>query len=256
MKEKPLILVVNDDGYEAKGLWALVKAAAPFGELVIISPDSHRSGMGHAITMNSPLRIHQHTTPDGIAYYRTNGTPVDCVKLALQVILKNRKVDLLLSGINHGSNASANLIYSGTMGAAIEGSFANIPSMGISLLDYSPNADFEAATEVSSMIIQKVLATPIPNHTSLNVNIPKLPLSEIKGIKVVRQTFGAWHEDFEERKDVYGNPYYWMAGELIIEDQGEDNCQWALAHQYVSVQPVQFDMTAYKHINTLKFLEQ
>ena len=256
MQEKPLILIVNDDGYEARGLWAMVKAAKPYGELVIITPDGPRSAMGHAITANDPLRINQYTNEEGIPYYRTNGTPADCVKLGQRVILKNRQIDLVLSGINHGSNSSASIIYSGTMAAAIEASFDNIPAMGISLLDYSPNANFEAATVIAGDLIKQVLNNPFPEHICLNVNIPKVSLQEIKGIRVTRQAFGCWHEDFEKREDVYGRTYYWMSGELLDKEDKEGSCQWSLNHNYVSVQPVQFDMTAYQHINTLKFLEK
>lgn len=256
MKKTPLILIVNDDGYEAKGLWAMVQAAKQYGEVVVITPDGPRSGMGHAITMHIPLRIKLFKTEDGIPYYRTNGTPVDCVKLGQRVILKDRKIDLLLSGINHGSNSSVSLIYSGTMAAAIEASFENIPAVGISLVDYSSEADFTASIEIAGKIISKVLNNPFPEHTSLNVNIPQVKLEEIKGIKIVRQTNGYWHEDLEEHTDAYGRKYYWLTGHLVDKDSKEDSCQWALNNNYVSVQPVQFDMTAYKHINTIKYLEE
>ncbi len=256
MKKNPLILIVNDDGYEAKGLAAMVKAAKEFGEVVVITPDGPRSGMGHAITMNVPLRIKLYHTEESIPYYRTNGTPVDCVKLGQRVILKDRKIDLVLSGINHGSNSSVSLIYSGTMAAAIEASFENIPAIGISLVDYSPDADFSASIEVSKKIIYKVLNNPFPNHICLNVNIPQCKLEDIKGIKIARQTNGYWHEDLEERIDSFGRKYYWLTGHLVDQDLKEDSCQWALTNNYVSVQPVQFDMTAYQHIQSLKYIEE
>jgi len=256
MKKNPLILVVNDDGFEAKGLAAMVKAAKEFGEVVVITPDGPRSGMGHAITMHIPLRVKLYRTEDGIPYYRTNGTPVDCVKLGQRVVLKDRKIDLVLSGINHGSNSSVSLIYSGTMAAAIEASFENIPAIGISLVDYSPDADFSASIIVAKKIIYKVLNNPFPDHICLNVNIPQGNIENIKGIKIARQTNGYWHEDLEEHIDAFGRKYYWLTGYLVDQDLKEDSCQWALTNDYVSVQPVQFDMTAYQHLQSLKYIEE
>jgi 5'-nucleotidase len=254
---KPLILIVNDDGYEAKGLYALVEAAKEFGEVVVVTPDGPRSGYAHGITMNVPLRLKQYKTDaDGVDYYRTNGTPVDCVKLGQKVILKDRKIDLILSGINHGSNSSISIIYSGTMAAAIEGSVENYKSIGFSLLDYSPHADFTAAIAIAKKIIGQTLQHELPEYISLNVNIPKVPLEEIKGIKITRQTHGYWHEVLEERVDCYGRKYYWLDGWLVDNDPHEDTCEWALKHNYVSLQPVQFDLTAHQYINTLKFLEE
>lgn len=254
--KKPLLLIVNDDGFEARGIWALVEAAQAHGEVVIITPDGPRSAMGHAITMNVPLRIRECENPRGIKYWRTNGTPSDCVKLGQRVILKDRKIDLVLSGINHGSNSSASLLYSGTMAAAIEASFEGIPAIGFSLLDYSENADFSAAKIIAGEIIGKALNHPFPEHICLNVNIPKGNIDEIKGIKITKQAHGYWHEDFEERKDAFGRPYYWLTGHLVNKDCHEDACQCVLDQHYVSVQPVQFDMTAYNHIKDFKYLEQ
>lgn len=256
MKNRPLILVTNDDGYEAGGIWALVEAARPYGEIVIITPDGPRSAMGHAITMNVPLRIREFENPNGIKYYRTNGTPSDCVKLGQRIILRDRKIDLVISGINHGSNSSASLLYSGTMAAAIEASFESIPAIGFSLLDYSEKADFTTAKIIAGQIIEKALSHPFPEHVCLNVNIPKVGIDEIAGIKITKQAEGYWHEDFEERKDAFGRSYYWLTGHLVNKDCDENACQCALDQNYVSVQPVQFDMTAYKHIQDFKFLEQ
>lgn len=254
-KEKPLILVVNDDGYEAKGLEAMLSIAKPLGEVVVVVPDRTRSGMGHAITMSEPLRLFNYKNEDGISYYKTNGTPVDCVKLGEKVVLRDRKIDLVLSGINHGSNSSISVIYSGTMAAAIEATFDNIPSIGISLQDYSSNADFTAAVHFGKPIVEKVLATGLPPYTCLNVNVPKEPVESIKGIKITRQCLGVWHEDLVERTDPYGHKYYWLTGHLDRHELSEDTCEWALHNHYVSVQPVQFDMTAHEHIEKLKFLE-
>lgn len=252
---RPLILVVNDDGYEAKGLEALVEIAKEFGEVVVVVPDRPQSAMGHAITMSVPLRVNLYKTIDGVPYWRTNGTPVDCTKLGMKVVLKNRKVDLVLSGINHGSNSSVSLIYSGTMAAAIEASFDNVPAIGISLQDYSPDADFTASVHYGRIIVKKVLEHGMPPFISLNVNVPKIPLEEIKGVKVTRQTKGYWHEDLEEHIDTIGRKYYWLSGHLVNTDHQEDSCEWALQHGYVSVQPVQVDMTAYQAMNDIKYLE-
>ena len=254
--ERPLILIVNDDGYEAKGLYAMVEAAKDFGEIVVIVPDSVRSGMGHAITMNDPLRIKLYREEDGIKYYRTNGTPVDCVKLGQKVVLRDRKIDLVLSGINHGSNSSISLIYSGTMAAAIEGSFEGSRAVGFSLLDYSADADFTAAIYYAKKLIPQLLATDFPPQISLNINIPKGNIEDIKGIKITRQTKGYWAEDLVERIDCFGRPYYWLSGYLVDQDPHEDTCQWALTHNYISIQPVQTDLTAYQYMDNFKVLEE
>lgn len=254
--EKPLILIVNDDAYEAKGLYALVEAAKDFGKVVVVVPDSSRSGMAHAITMGEPLRIQLYREEDGVKYYRTNGTPVDCVKLGQKVILRNRKIDLVLSGINHGSNSSVSLLYSGTMAAAIEASMENVKAAGFSLLDYSSDADFTASIHYAKKLIPKILKTDFPSQVSLNINIPKLPIEEIKGIKIVRQAKGYWEEDLEPRVDCFGRNYYWLSGYLVDQDPHDDTCQWALTHGYVSIQPVQVDMTAYHFMNDLKFMEE
>jgi len=256
MPNRPLILITNDDGFEARGLEALVEAAKEFGEIVVITPDGHRSGMGHAITMNVPLRVKLYKTENGINYYRSNGTSVDCVKLGQRVVLGDRKIDLLLSGINHGSNSSVSIIYSGTMAAAIEASFEGIPAIGFSLLDYSSKADFSAAVVYARKIIENVLQNGLPKHICLNVNIPKLPLEEIKGIRITRQTLGYWHEDLEEHTDPFGGKYYWLAGFLVnLEQEATDTCEWALHHGYVAVTPVHFDMTSHQTINKLKHWE-
>ena len=256
MNNKPLILITNDDGFEAGGLAALVEAAKDFGEIVVITPNGSRSGMGHAITMHVPLRIQLYKTENGIPYYRTNGTSVDCVKLGQRVVLRNRKIDLVLSGINHGSNSSVSIIYSGTMAAAIEASFEGVPAIGFSLLDYSPQADFSAAVAFAKKIIEKVIQNGLPKQICLNVNIPKLPLCEIKGIKITRQTLGYWYEDLEEHIDPFGGKYYWLAGHLEnLEKEADDTCEWALHNGYVAVTPVHFDMTSHQTINNLKYWE-
>ncbi|MDR1112677.1 MAG: 5'/3'-nucleotidase SurE [Bacteroidales bacterium] len=256
MKQEPNILVVNDDGYEASGLEALVEVARQHGRVTVIAPNSSRSGSGHGITMNRPLRIKLYKKENGVNYYRTSGTPVDCVKLGQKVVLRNQKIDLVLSGINHGSNSSVSLLYSGTMAAAIEASFENLKSVGFSLLNHSSHADFSASKVFVDKIITEVLAHEMPPFICLNVNIPKLPLENIRGIKITRQSPGFWNEDLEERFDPFGRPYYWLAGHLEETDPQEGTCQWALRNSYVSVQPVQFDMTAHQYISSLKFIEK
>lgn len=254
--DRPLILVVNDDGYEAKGLEAMVEIAKQFGEVVVVVPDQTRSGMGHAITMSVPLHVNLYKTVDGVPYWRTNGTPVDCVKLGQKVVLRNRKIDLVLSGINHGSNSSVSVIYSGTMAAAVEASFEGTPAIGLSLQDYSPDADFTAAIHYGKIIVENVLKKGLPPHICLNVNVPKVDISGIKGIKITRQTKGYWHEDLEEHVNPFGRKYYWLNGYLVNTDHQEGSCEWVLERNYISVQPVQFDWTAYQYMNDLKFLEQ
>ena len=254
MENRPLILVVNDDGYEARGLEAMVSIAKEFGEVVVVAPDQVRSAMGHAITMNVPLHVTHYKTVDGVQYWRTNGTPVDCVKLGQKVVLRGRQVDLVLSGINHGSNSSVSVIYSGTMGAAIEASF-DTAAIGLSVQDYSPNADFTAAVHYGKKIVKAVLGKGLPPHVCLNVNVPKIPFEEIKGMKITRQTEGYWDEDMEKRVDPYGREYYWLTGHLVDTDHAEGSCEWALHHNYISIQPVHYDLTAYHAMNDVKYLE-
>ena len=252
-----LILITNDDGYASKGLRTLVEVAKEFGEVVVVAPDGPRSASSHAITMNTPLRLHHYQTDDdGTRYFRTNGTPCDCVKLGLRVVLKDRPADLVLSGINHGSNSSVSLIYSGTMGAAVEATLSHVPAIGFSLLDYHADADFTAARHYVRLILQEMLRHPFTDEASLNVNIPNVPLEAIKGVKVTRQAKGYWQEEMVERTDPYGGKYYWLTGRLEITDNGEDTCEWALQHNYVSVQPVQNDFTHHAIIPQLKFLEK
>ncbi len=254
--QRPLIVITNDDGFEAPGVAALVEAAKSFGEIVVVVPNGTRSGMGHAITMELPLRIEQYKSEDGIDYYRTNGTPVDCVKLAQRVVCRGRKIDLLLSGINHGSNSSVSVIYSGTMGAAIEASFDNIPAIGFSLQDFRKDADFEPTVFYAKKIIANVLKDGLPNYVCLNVNVPKRPLNELKGMKIVHQAKGCWHEDLVENTDTFGRKYYWLTGHLELRDREEGTCETVLQDGYVSIQPVQTDMTAYEAIKLLKKWEE
>ena len=244
-KHIPVILVTNDDGINAPGIRNLVEAVKGLGKVVVVAPDKPQSGMGHAITIGNPLRLNpMHHLFDGVEAWQCSGTPVDCVKLAVDKVLR-RKPDLCLSGINHGANHSINVIYSGTMSAAVEASIESIPSVGFSLLDYSVEADFTAARKYVRIIVEEVIANPLDKHLILNVNFPAVPLNLIKGMKICRQAYAKYEEDFIERNDPNSKKYYWLTGKFVNFDKGRDTDVWALEHNYVSVVPVQFDMTNY-----------
>ncbi len=250
-KKKPLILVCNDDGINAPGIRALVDVMKELGEVVVVAPDSPQSGMGHAITITKPLRLYSSNVfGEDIPSYQCSGTPADCVKLAVDKVL-HRKPDLLVSGINHGSNSSINVIYSGTMSAAVEGAIEGITAVGFSLLDFNYNADFEASKNIVRTIAKNVIKYGLPEDVLLNVNIPAVKSSDIKGIKICRQARANWVEEFDERQDPYERKYYWLTGKFINMDKGEDTDEWALKHNFVSVVPVQFDLTAHHAIGTL-----
>jgi len=254
-KEEPIILVTNDDSISAPGIKALVEGVMGLGRVVVVAPDKPQSGMGHAITIGQPLRLAKVNFMEGVEAYTCNGTPVDCVKLAVDKIL-HRKPDICLSGINHGANHSINVIYSGTMSAAMEAAIESIPSAGFSLLDYSVEADFSAAKIYVHKIASEMLKKKLDKHFLLNVNIPAVPESLIKGIKVCRQAYAKYEEDFLERNDPHGKKYYWLTGEFVNFDKGKDTDVWALNNNYVSVVPVQFDLTHYelkKKIENWKF---
>lgn len=244
-KKKPLILITNDDDITAPGIRNLVEAVKDIAEVVVVAPDKPQSGMGHAITIGFPLRMNKVNFFGEIEAYQTSGTPVDCVKLAVDKILP-RKPDLCLSGINHGANHSINVIYSGTMSAAMEASIEGIPSIGFSLLDYDYEADFSAARKVVRTIVEKVLTLKMDKHMLLNVNIPSVPEKKLKGIKVCKQAYAKYNEDFDERIDPHGKKYYWLTGEFVNFDKAKDSDVWALEHNYVSVVPVKFDLTNYE----------
>jgi 5'-nucleotidase len=241
---KPVILITNDDGISAPGIKNLVEAVKDLGKIVVVAPDKPQSGMGHAITIGQPLRLHKVHVFEGIESYSCTGTPVDCVKLAVDKVL-HRKPDLCLSGINHGANHSINVIYSGTMSAAVEAAIESIPSAGFSLLDHAIDADFSGARKYVRIIVEQMLKTKLDKHTVLNVNIPSVPAELLKGMKICRQAYAKYVEDFIERSDPHGKMYYWLTGEFVNFDKGKDTDVWALAHNYVSVVPVQFDLTNY-----------
>ena len=247
--KKPLILVTNDDGITSPGISALTEVMKELGEVVVIAPDKPQSGTGHSITINSTLRIHKTKYHGAMEEYAMTGTPVDCVKMAFSKVLK-RKPDLCVSGINHGSNISINVIYSGTMSAAVEAAVEGIPSIGFSLMNYSIDADFTASKHYAKLIASQVLNLGMLKDTCLNVNIPSLHLSEIKGIKVCRQARANWVEEFDEREDPSGRPYYWLTGTFLNYERGKtDTDVWAVENNYVSIVPTQFDLTAYAAVS-------
>lgn len=251
MAKKPLILVTNDDGITAPGIRMLVELMKTIGEVVVVAPDSPQSGMGHAITVNSTIFVEKIKLDDSKnKEYSCSGTPADCVKLAIRELL-DRTPDICVSGINHGSNSSINVIYSGTMSAAIEAGIEGIPAIGFSLCDYNWNADFEACESFVKTITKNVLEHGLAEGVVLNVNIPNLKKKDIKGIKVCRQAKANWVEEFDKRQSPSGRDYYWLAGNFVNLDKGEDTDEWALNNGYVSVVPVQSDLTAHHSIQNL-----
>jgi 5'-nucleotidase len=228
--KKPLILVVNDDGITSRGILSLINVMKELGEVLVVAPDGPQSGMGHAIT----------------------GTPADCVKMARHFVLKDsRQPDIVVSGINHGSNTSISVLYSGTMSAAIEGAIEGVPAIGFSLCDYSHKADFSHTHDVVKKIAKQVLEKGLPKGVALNVNIPPKRNEAIKGIRICRQANAKWVENFDQRFDPNGRSYFWMTGNFVNFDRGEDNDEWAIANNHVSVVPCQFDLTAHQAIPIL-----
>ncbi len=253
MSKEKLIFLTNDDSYRSKGFAAAIEIARQFGRVIAIAPDAPQSGMSQAITINNPLRLRKVREEEGVLVYSLDGTPVDCVKMAFDHLFAEEKVDLVISGINHGSNAAVNVLYSGTMGAAIEAAFYNIPSVGLSLTDHDLDADFEGAVKYGTQIVEMVLTNELSRPLCLNVNVPNIPCSEIKGIRLSRQTRGYWREEFFKRTDPHGRDYFWLTGAFAnAEPNATDTDEWALANGYVSVVPVQVDMTAYSQMEQLK----
>jgi 5'-nucleotidase len=244
-KKKPLILVVNDDGITSHGIRTLIEVSKELGEVVVVAPNSPQSGMGHAITIGETLRLDKSDLFKGIKAYECSGTPADCVKLAKHFVLKDKFPDLVVSGINHGSNSSISVLYSGTMSAAIEAAIEGMPSIGFSLCEYGMNIDFSHCKSFVKKIIQQVLETGLPRGVALNVNIPPKSAGKIKGIKICRQAQARWQEHFEERNDPHGRRYFWMNGSFVNLDKGEDTDEWALQNNFISVVPCAFDMTAH-----------
>jgi 5'-nucleotidase len=249
---KPLILVTNDDGLEAKGLKELIEVVKPLGRVMVVAPSEAQSGMSHAITVKNPLRVKKMREEPDLLMYKCNGTPVDCVKLACNQLLKEKPF-LLVAGINHGSNSSTSVFYSGTLGATLEGCINEIPSIGFSLLSIDSDADFTASKTIAARILHKVFDYGLPLSVCLNVNIPKGSMEEIKGIKVCRQNRGFWREEFDKRTDPAGRHYFWLTGFYHnSEPEAGDTDEWALRNQYVSVVPLQTDLTAYAMMDNIR----
>ena len=252
---RPLILVTNDDGILAPGLRTLVSVAAGLGEVVVVAPDSPQSAQGHAITINDPLRVHAVDHFDGIDAYECSGTPVDCVKLAKHVVLKGRDIGFCVSGINHGSNAGVNILYSGTMSAAMEASLEGIPSIGFSMLDFSWEADMAAVAPVVEGILAHALSHGLGATKLLNVNIPKPTEEPLAGVRVCRQAGARWVEEFQEGADPQGRPYYWLTGRFVADDSGEGTDVHALDRNYASVVPCNHDLTDHAALASLAGFE-
>jgi 5'-nucleotidase len=250
---KPLILVTNDDGITSKGIRILVEIMQKIGNVVVVAPNSPQSGKGHAITIGEPLRLYSTAIFDNIDEYECSGTPADCVKLAKNHVLKDNKPDLIVSGINHGSNSSISILYSGTMSAAIEGAIEGIPAIGFSLCDFNEDADFSHAEAYIESITRTAIEKGIPKGVALNVNIPAKSEEPIKGAIVCRQADAKWQEKFDYRIDPNGRGYFWMAGDFVNFDiEKEDTDVWALDNNYISIVPSQFDLTAYAVLKDLK----
>ncbi|MDR1225611.1 MAG: 5'/3'-nucleotidase SurE [Prevotellaceae bacterium] len=253
--QRPLILATNDDGIRAKGLRAMVNIAKAVGRVLVVAPEKVHSGQSHAITSTMPLRlrkVEENYFGEDVEAYACDGTPVDCVKLAMAHLLSGRP-DMILSGINHGSNSSISVVYSGTMAAAQEGSLYGIPSIGISLLDWIDNPDFAPSISIGKKIVLQVMQNGLRHEVCLNVNIPAIPLSEIKGVKICRQANGTWIEDYDRRVDPHGGEYFWLRGKFVNnEPEAQDTDEWALSNGYASIVPIQPDMTSYAEIDRLK----
>lgn len=241
--KRPLILVCNDDGYKAPGIRALTRVAERYGEVIVVAPVSGQSGMSHAVTLNHPIRLRTVSVNGEVPTYACTGTPADCIKIALNQVL-DRKPDLVLSGINHGSNASVSLFYSGTVAAAIEACMNGIPSAAFSVDDHSHDTDLSLATRYAGGIIENLLSKGLPKGVCLNINFPRIPPEDCKGLKICRQTIGVWKEEFEKRTDPHGREYFWLTGEFSNEEPDEANTdEWALAHGYGAIVPISIEVT-------------
>jgi 5'-nucleotidase len=249
---KPLILVSNDDGITSKGILTLVNVMKQLGDVLVVAPNSPQSGMGHAITVGETLRLKESFIFDGVKAYECSGTPADCVKMARHFVLKDKvQPDVVVSGVNHGSNTSISVLYSGTMSAAIEGAIEGTPAIGFSLCDYSHDADFSHIEEYIKKITLQVIEKGLPKGVALNVNFPPKRNEALKGIRICRQANAKWVEEFVQRMDPNGRSYFWMTGNFVNFDKGQDNDEWAIANNYVSVVPCQFDLTAHQAIPVL-----
>ncbi len=249
---RPLILVTNDDGYSAPGIQELTRVAKKFGDVLLIAPMTGQSGMSHAVTLHDPIRVRKVSEEAGLTIMACSGTPADCVKFGLNQLL-DRKPDLIVSGINHGSNSSVSLFYSGTVAAVIEGCMNGVPSIAFSVDDHSSKADMRLAVQYADPIIKEALEKGIPDHTCLNINFPRIAPEDCKGIKICAMTMGVWKEEFEHRVDPQGKDYYWLTGYFHNkEPQKEDTDDWAMQQNYAAIVPIKVDVTDYEVMNELK----
>ncbi len=248
-EQKPLILITNDDGDTAKGINVLTRLMTQLGDVIVMAPDGPRSAQSNALTVSHPIRFKKLEEKPGLIRYSCNGTPTDCVKLALNEVVR-RKPDLLVSGINHGSNAAINVIYSGTMGAVLEGCENAIPSIGFSISNFDYDADFTLFEPYILQIAKQILKTGLPYGICLNVNAPK---SDIKGVKIARQCEGHWTKEFAKATDPQGRNYYWLTGYFDNhEPEAQDTDEWALANGFISVVPTKIDLTAHEYLGELR----
>lgn len=252
--KKPHILVTNDDGYHAPGILKLTALMQELGDVTVVAPEEPMSGVGHAITVRNPLRLQKRSKQNGLEIWSCKGTPVDCVKLGEQIVLR-KKPDLVVSGINHGSNAAVNIVYSGTMGAVLESTISGIPSIGFSICDYRHDADFSYVDKYIKQIVREVLEKGLPEQTCLNVNIPAVNGADIKGMKVCHQANARWVEEYDERKDPANRDYYWLTGKFELLDDNPGTDEWALRQNYISVVPVHYDLTAHHAMEHIKNLD-
>ena len=251
--KKPLIFVTNDDGVGARGLRYAEQVALKFGRVVVIAPERPQSGMAHAITMSRPLYLRKVKEAEDLTVYACDGTPGEGVQMGFDYLFADEKPVLTISGINHGSNSAISVIYSGTMGAAIEASFYGAPSIGLSLVDPDPQADFGGAALYGERIVADVMRAGVKSPLCLNVNFPAVPADRIRGVRVCRQNRGYWKEEFFCRQDPRGRDYFWLTGNFFNEEpEATDTDEWALANDYVSVVPIQVDLTNYEQVGELK----
>lgn len=253
--KRPLILVTNDDDITAKGIKELIAVAKELGDVLVVAPDSPQSAQGHAITISAPIFLRKSDLHPGTEAYESSGTPVDCVKMAKAIILNGRTPDLCVSGINHGSNAAINILYSGTMSAAMEAALEGIPSIGFSFLNYRHDADFTVCRPYVKHLMEHVLKNGMEEGSLWNVNIPDLPAAEIKGVKVCRQAEARWVEEYVKHEDPRGREYYWLSGRFVNEDKREDTDAKALQEGYVSVVPSTHDLTNVAALQRLVTIE-
>lgn len=249
--KKPLILISNDDGIESEGIRALWREVRKFADVIVTAPHAQQSAVGHSITVSSPIRVRKNLIDKNFYGYAVEGSPADSVKLAVRNLLKGKKIDLLLSGINHGANTAINIIYSGTVSAATEGTILGIPSIAISLASYTYN-DFSVAAGFASKISKQVLKNGLPKGTLLNVNVPAVKKREIKGVLVSRQGKSLWDDHYESRLDPNRREYFWLTGKMKILDDSNDFDQIAINDNYISVTPVHYDLTDYDMLDKLK----